>query len=73
MADEKEKTALNPSVGAGGGQPILCIDTSITDQPQNCNDNFSEENMEEMLRKMRRMSDPANLPTVTMRELYETV
>lgn len=73
MADEKEKTVLNPSVGADGGQPILCTDTSITDQPQDCNDKFPEENMEELLRKMRRMNDPANLPTVTMRELYETV
>ena len=73
MADEKEKTVLNPSVGADGGQPILCTDASITDQPQDCNDKFPEENMEELLRKMRRMNDPANLPTVTMRELYETV
>ena len=73
MADEKEKTVLNPSVGADGGQPILCTDTSITDQPQDCNDKFPKENMEELLRKMRRMNDPANLPTVTMRELYETV
>lgn len=73
MADEKEKTVLNPSVGADGGQPILCTDTSITDPPQDCNDKFPEENMEELLRKMRRMNDPANLFTVTMRELYETV
>lgn len=73
MVDGKEKTALNPTVGAGGGQPILCTDTSITDQAQDCNEKFSEENLEKMLQKMRRMNDPANLPTVTMRELYENV
>ena len=73
MADEKEKTVLNPTVGAVGGQPILFANTSIADQAQDCNDEFSEENLEEMLRDMKRMNDPANLPTVTMRELYENV
>ena len=73
MVDEKEKTALNPSVGAGGGQPILCTNTSIADQTQDCNGKYSEENLEKMLRKMQRMNDPTNLPTVTMQELYETV
>ena len=73
MADEKEKTVLNPSVGADGGQPILCTDTSITDHPQDCNDEFSPEHIEKLLREMKQANDPANLPTVTMRELYETV
>jgi len=72
--DTKEKTALKPSVGADGGQPILHTDTSIADQPRDCNDKFyNEERMEELLRENRRMSDPAYLPTITMRELYETV
>ena len=73
MADEKEKTVLNPSVGADGGQPIPCTDTSITDHPQDCNDEFSPEHIEKLLREMKQANDPANLPTVTMRELYETV
>ena len=73
MEDKKEKTALNPTVGAVGGQPILHTNTSIAEQTQDCNDKFSEEKLEKMLREMRRMNDPANLPTVTMRELYENV
>ena len=73
MADEKEKTVLNPSVGADGGQPIPCTDTSITDHPQDCNDEFSPEHIEKLLREMKQANDPANLPIVTMRELYETV
>ena len=73
-SQETKRTVPIPSVGADGEQPISQTSAmSIADQPQDCNDKFSEENMEEMLRKMRRMSDPANLPTVTMRELYETV
>ena len=73
MADEKEKTALNPSVGADGGQSIQLTNTSITDQQQNCNGKFSEEDYKELLWKIQQMNDPANLPTVTMQELYETV
>ena len=73
MADEKEKTVLNPSVGAVGGQSIPYIDTSIAEQAQDCNDEFSEESLEEMLRDMKRMNDPAYLPTVSMNELYQNV
>ena len=73
MADEKEKTALNPSVGADGGQSIQLTNTSITDQQQDCNGKFSEEDYKELLWKIQQMNDPANLPTVTMQELYETV
>ena len=62
MADEKEKTVLNPSVGADGGQPILCTDTSITDHPQDCNDEFSPEHIEKLLREMKQANDPANFP-----------
>ena len=63
-----------PPVGAGGEQPILkTTATSIADQTQDCNVKSSEENLENMLRKMQRMSDPANLPTITMQELYENV
>ena len=73
-SQETKRTVPVPSVGADGEQPISQTSAmSIADQQQDCNDKFSEENMEEMLRKMQRMSDPANLPTVTMRELYETV
>lgn len=33
----------------------------------------SNENLQELCRKLRRMNDPAYLPTVTMAELYDTV
>ena len=45
----------------------------VTDHPQDCNDEFSPEHIEKLLREMKQANDPANLPTVTMRELYETV
>ena len=73
MIETKEKTALNPAVGATGGQSIPCNELSIAEYSQNCNDNFSMERHEEMTRQMERLSDPDYLPTVTMQELYETV
>ena len=73
MINEQEKTALSPSVGADGGQSIPYALSSIADPLQECNDEFSPENIEKLLQEMKRANDPANLPTVTMRELYETV
>ena len=73
MIETKEETALNPAVGATGGQSIPCNELSIAEYSQNCNDNFSMERHEEMIRQMERLSDPDYLPTVTMQELYETV
>lgn len=72
MIETKEKTVLKPAVGAARGQSIPCMDSSIADHTQNCNDNFSMERHEEMIRRMERLSDPDYLPTVTMQELYET-
>lgn len=68
MTEEKEKTVLNPSVGADGGQPILCTDQSISEAATE-----NKTSYEEMLRKLNRVTDPAYLPTISMSELYENV
>lgn len=67
--EAKEKTARNTSVGADVRQPDPKRSTeSITDLPAESNENFDE-----LKKKLRRMQDPAYLPTVTMTELYDTV
>ena len=67
--EAKEKTARNTSVGADVRQPDPNQSTeSITDLPTESNENFDE-----LKKKLRRMQDPAYLPTVTMTELYDTV
>ena len=75
MTQEKEKTALNPSVGADGGQPDQVTNDSISTFELEINhqgENFKE-NIEEFLRQMQRMNDSAYLHTVSMNDLYETV
>ena len=73
MDDLKAKTAAPiPPVGAGGEQPVqkttgLSIAEDLTEN------NPLEQTLEEKLRLMQRMSDPAYLYTVSMSELYETV
>ena len=69
----KAKAAVPiPPVGAGGEQPVqkttgLSIAEDLTEN------NPLEQTLEEKLRLMQRMSDPAYLHTVSMSELYETV
>nr|WP_330407373.1 hypothetical protein [Enterocloster lavalensis] len=73
MDDKKMKaTALVPSVGADGGQPLTQKPTpSIT---EDCAENNPpEKDLDEMLRQMQRFNAPAYLPTVSMNELYENV
>ena len=73
MDDLKTKAAAPiPPVGAGGEQPVqkttgLSIAEDLTEN------NPLEQTLEEKLRLMQRMSDPAYLHTVSMSELYETV
>ena len=70
---EKEKTTVPiPSVGADGEQSLSYVTEQII-STENEEINPSEENMEEILRQMQRMNDPAYLHTVSMNELYETV
>ena len=75
MNETKEKTALVTSVGADERQSVQNITSIILTSGAEINDQFenSEENLEDMLRQMQRMSDPAYLHTVSMNELYETV
>ena len=73
MDELKTKAAVPiPPVGAGGEQPVqkttgLSIAEDLTEN------NPPEQTLEEKLRLMQRMSDPAYLYTVSMSELYETV
>lgn len=73
MDELKTKAAVPiPPVGAGGEQPVqkttgLSIAEDLTEN------NPLEQTLEEKLRLMQRMSDPAYLHTVSMSELYETV
>lgn len=72
MIDEKEKTALDASVGADAGQSIQSRTTQIiTGETPEIND--LEDISQEKLFQMQRMQDPAYLHTVSMNELYETV
>ena len=72
----KERTAPIASVGADAGQPypkhsitsIPAIAEEINDETENLDDNFDM--LEETI---RRMQDPAYLPTITMQELFENI
>ena len=68
MYNEKEKTARKTSVGADGGQPIQTNHNGIIPEQDTESKCF-----EELIVQTERDSNPANLSTVTMRELYETV
>lgn len=66
---EKENAAPSASVGADAGQQFSNkYDNNIPDTGAESNENFDE-----LKKKLRRMQDPAYLPTVTMTELYDTV
>lgn len=73
MDELKTKAAVPiPPVGAGREQPVhkttgLSITEDLTEN------NPPEQTLEEKLRLMQWMSDPAYLHTVSMRELYENV
>ena len=76
MPETKEKTALNASVGADAGQSSHNFNNSIPIFAEKSNENFADDSgksVDEMLRDLQRLTDPAYLPTVTMRELFETV
>ena len=76
MTDEKKKmTAQGSSVGADDGQSISKnSENSIPTSGQKSNDEIvnSQESLEEMYRKMQRMTDPRYLHTLTMTELFQT-
>lgn len=76
MIDEKKKmTAQGSSVGADDGQSISQItENSIPTSKQKSNDEIvnSQDSLEEMYRKIQRMTDPRYLHTLTMTELFQT-
>ena len=77
MIDEKKKmTTQDSSVGADDGQSISKnSDISITTSKEEINDEVvnPQERLEEMYRRIQRMSDPAYLHTVTLDELMDNV
>lgn len=77
MIDEKKKmTTQDSSVGADDGQSISKnTDISITTSKEEINDEVvnPQESLEEMYRRIQRMSDPAYLHTVTLDELMDNV
>ena len=76
MIDEKKKmTAQGSSVGADDGQSISkTYENSIPSSGQKSNDEIvnSQDSLEEMYRKIQRMTDPRYLHTLTMTELFQT-
>jgi RecA-family ATPase len=71
MKKENEMTARMDSVGAESGQSSQTYtDKSITGTESEINDEFQR--MDELLRRMQRMSNPSHLHTVSMTELYQT-
>ena len=73
MTDEKKKmTAQDSSVGADDGQSISQNSKTTIPDPEE-KSNSPERDLEELYRKMRRMSDPAYLHTVTLDELMDNV
>ena len=66
MTDEKKKmTARGSSVGADDGQSISTNSKTTIPDPDE-KSNSPERDLEELYRKMLRMSDPAYLHTVTL-------
>ena len=73
MIDEKKKmTTQDSSVGADDGQSISKNSKTTMPDPDEKN-NSPERDLEEILRQISRVNDPAYLPTVSMNDLYEQV
>ena len=73
MTDDKKKmTAQGSSVGADDGQSISQNSKTTIPDPDE-KSNSPGRDLEELYRKMRRMSDPAYLHTVTLDELMDNV
>ena len=69
---ETKRTVPLPSAPTDGEQPISQTTISSIAE-EDAESNPPEKKYREMLRQMRRMNDPAYLPTVTMSELYQNV
>jgi RecA-family ATPase len=73
MNPENEAAAVPcASVGADAGQPLSQKpELSIAEENAECNEPMR--NFSDMQKLMRRLNDPAYLPTVSMNDLYENV
>ena len=76
MTDDKKKmTAQGSSVGADDGQSLHnSTENSISAFEEEINGDFqnSAENLDEIYRRMQRLTDPHYLHTISMTELYQT-
>ena len=76
MADKKEMTTLNASVGADAGQSSKVFNEHIiTHNTVKFNDEFSdcEENSANIDQIIQRMNDPSFMPVVSMEDIYGMV
>mgnify|MGYP000246611238 CR=1 FL=1 len=72
---KKKTTAPDTSVGADDGQPLHnSTENSISTFEQEINGDFqnSAESLDEIYRRMQRLTDPHYLHTISMTELYQT-
>ena len=70
--ETKEKIAPYPFVGANGGRSSQTTDYNISDSTENYNsDSETDEDIDEMYRKLQRATNPDYLHTVSMPQLYE--
>ena len=70
MTNEKVTATFMSATTDNGQSPIPNTKISITENSPNSNDKFE---MEELERRLERMSSPDYLDTVTLTELYDTV
>ena len=72
---KKKTTAPDTSVGADDGQPLHnSTENSISAFDEEINGDFqnSTESLDEIYRRMQRLTDPHYLHTISMTELYQT-
>ena len=69
---QKKTTAPYPSVGADEEQSLKKF-TKLSIATEPTENKSPEPSFNEMFRKMQRIYDPADLPTVSMQDLYETI
>lgn len=72
---KKKTTAPDTSVGADDGQPLHnSTENSISAFEEEINGDFqnNSESLDEIYRRMQRLTDPHYLHTISMTELYQT-
>ena len=72
---KKKTTAPDTSVGADDGQPLHnSTENSISAFDEEINGDFqnNSESLDEIYRRMQRLTDPHYLHTISMTELYQT-